>query len=318
MRTNGTVSDRSIVPVNGDLFFQSLDPAIRSYFMALRYFGTSWANPPVSNNINRVLQFNDRSLMHVASGIEFGERMYQTQVPVMTSVGIAFQALAVMDLDPISTLQEQKPPVWDGVHDGLNFLQLFSGDFGGLERAFAVVQNQLDGGIYVWELTSSARFDTSDSGNENRVVMTAETPAMDWSEYPRTQGGGIFETKRLDGLDLWLDRVFGEVIIKVQFRPDETTCWYDWDTKMICAARTSCEDANNPVCYPTAGGSEQYRNPISFGPPSTTECQLGNNRPVTIGFKFQLRIITKGWCRIRGYQLHAVPFDIAPFAVMNC
>lgn len=41
MRTNGTVSDRSIVAANGDLFFQSLDPAIRSYFMALRYFGTS-------------------------------------------------------------------------------------------------------------------------------------------------------------------------------------------------------------------------------------------------------------------------------------
>src|SRR5690348_16244837 len=39
MRNNGTVSDRSVVAMNGDLFFTSLDPAIRSYFMALRYFG---------------------------------------------------------------------------------------------------------------------------------------------------------------------------------------------------------------------------------------------------------------------------------------
>jgi len=317
-RVNGTVSDRSVVAMNGDLMFKSLDPAIRSFTMSLRYFGSSWANPPISNNVRRVLDFEDRSLLHMTSAMEFGSRVYETCIPVRTPVGVAFSCMAVLDTDPVSTLQEQKPPVWDGVHTGLNILQVFSGNFGGLERAFAVIQSQIDGGIWVYELTSSARFDANDTGTEVRVVMTAETPAFDWSEYPRSLGGGMFETKRLDGLDLWVDRVFGEFIIKVEFRPDETSCWYLWDEKVICAARTSCEDMNSPVCYPTTPGSEQYRNPISFGPPTNTECQLGNNRPVTIGFKFQLRITTKGWGRIRGHQLHSVKFETAPFAVMGC
>lgn len=317
-RTNGTASDRTVVAANGDLFFQSIDPAIRTFQMSLRYFGTSWANPPISNNISRILAFNDRSLMHMASGMEFGERMYQCLLPVRTPVGVACQAIGSLDLDPISTLQNAKPPVWDGAYSGLDILQVFSGDFGGLERAFAVVHERIDGSIWVWELTSGDKFDTNTSGAEVRVPMTIETPAFDWSEYSRDKGGGMFETKRLDGLDLWLDRVFGEVIINVEFRPDETTCWYQWGKVKICAARTCAEDMNTPACYPVTPLSEMYRNPISFPTPTNTDCQLGNNRPVTIGYKFQLRITTQGWCRLRGYQLHAVKFETPPFAATIC
>lgn len=317
-RNNGTVSDRSIVAVNGDLFFQSLDPAIRTYQMSLRYFGTSWANPPISNNINRIMNFQNRGLMHMASGMEFGGRMFQTVLPIQTPVGVAFTGLAVLDLDPITTLQNPKQPVWDGAFSGLDILQVFSGDFGGLERAFAVVRNRIDGSIWVWELTSGDRYDTNVDGQEVRVDMLVETPAFDWSEYPRSAGGGIFETKRLDGLDLWLDKIFGEVIVKVQFRPDEVSCWYDWGITKICAARTCAENVNTPDCYPVTPLGEQYRNPISFPTPIAPDCQPGNNRPVTIGYKFQLRIITKGWCRIRGFQVHAIKFDAPPFQNSIC
>ncbi len=317
-KANGTVSDRSVVAVNGDLFFQSLDPAIRTYFMALRYFGNSWANPPISNNIGRLMAFQDRGLMHFASGIEFNERVYQTALPIQTPVGVASTAIASLDTDPITTLQDQKPPVWDGALSGIDILQLFAGDFGGLERAFAVVHNRIDGSIWVWELTSSDRFDTHADGAEVRVPMLIETPAFDWSEYPRDKGGGIFETKRLDGLDLWVDKVFGEVLITVEFRPDETTCWYEWGTTKICAARTCAENVNTPACYPITPLGEQYRNPISFPTPVNPDCQPGNNRPVTIGYKFQLRITTKGWCRLRGYQIHAIPFKSGPFQNSIC
>lgn len=318
-RVNGTVSDRSIVPVNSDLFFQSLDPAIRTFSMSVRYTSAgSWQNPPVSNNINRVMNFNDRSLMHMSSGMEFGSRMYQTVIPVNTPVGIAFQALAVMDLDPVSTLQNQKPPVWDGISGGLDIMQLFSGDFGGLERGFAVVHNRIDGAIWIWELSSANKFDASEDGTENRIEYFFETPAMDWSEYPRQLGGGIFELKELDGLDIWMDRIFGEVLITVQFRPDEDSCWYDWAQTMVCAARTCSEDPTTPICYPDGPRSEQYRIPISFPKPTNSECSIGNDRPVTWGTKFQLKITVKGYGRVRGYALHALAKDSGPYYHQVC
>jgi hypothetical protein len=40
---NGSVNDRPITPVNGDLFYQSLEPGIRSLMQSVRYF-TQWAN----------------------------------------------------------------------------------------------------------------------------------------------------------------------------------------------------------------------------------------------------------------------------------
>ena len=317
-KSNGTVSDRTVVAMNGDLFYQSIDPAIRTYQMGLRYFGTSWANPPISRNMNRILLFNNRALMHMAFGFEFNSRVYQGVLPVQTPVGVACTALAPLDTDPVSTLQNQMPPVWDGATSGWDILQSFSGSFGGLERAFHVVHSRIDGSIWVVEFTSSAQFDTNLNGNEVRVPMLIETPAFDWNEYPRSAGGGVFEAKELDGLDLWLDRIFGEVLVKVEFRPDEISCWYEWGQVKICAARTCAETVNNPSCYPVVADGELYRNPISFPKPTNPDCQPGNNRPVTIGYKFQLRITTLGWCRIRGFQLHAIRKDVAPFSSSIC
>jgi hypothetical protein len=319
MNKYGTVSDTSIVPVNGDLFYQTIIPDIRSYFMALRYFQT-WGNGSISNNINRILQFNNRALAHMSSGIAFGNRLYQTVLPFQTPVGVAFESLVVMDLDPLSTLQDQKPPVWEGNQEGLNFLQLFEGDFGGLERAFAVVQSGIDGGIYVWEITNADRFDQGSTSAEKRVNWWFELPAQDWSEYPRSAGGGPMELKELDGLDLWFDKIFGEVLINVQYRQDQNPCWINWlpNPIKLCYSRTSCENLVNPVCYPYPSGTnrEGYQMPICLPKPFDPTCTQG--RPSTWGFSFQIKITITGWCRFRGFHLHSLPKKKSAYYAQAC
>lgn len=313
MINNGTVSDRSVVRINGDLIYQSLDPAIRSFFMSLRYFGT-WGNSPISNNVNRILDLQNRGLMHVSSGCEFGNRVYETVLPVETPVGIAFKSIAVLDLDPISTLQDQKPPAWDGASEGLQVLQVFSGDFGGLERMFLVVYSEKDNAIEVWEQSSFERFNQDDV----RTTWWFETPTLDWSEYPPNMGGGIRELKELDGLDIYMDRIFGDVLVHVEYRPDSDPCFYDWGTFKTCAARTSCEDLLNPSCYPTEERNELYLNPISLPKPKANKCQIGNKRPTTWAGSFQLRVTVKGWARIRRMDLHALHKDQTPFPKQKC
>jgi hypothetical protein len=223
----------------------------------------------------------------------------------------------VLDTDPVSTLQNQKPPVWEGISTGLNILQVFSGDFGGLERAFAVVHSAVDGAIWVWELSSSAKFNGTPD-DDARTEFFFETPSFDFSEYPKEAGGGSFELKEIDGLDLWLDRVFGDVLIKLQFRPDEDQCWYDWWTTEICAARTCLEDPTTPACYPVGPKTEGYRMPISFPKPTNPVCSVGNPRPVTWGGKFQLKFTIKGWCRVRGYEFHCLAKKKAPYYNQVC
>lgn len=149
----GSYGDRCIVPINGDLFYQSTD-GIRSLFIAVRNF-SEYGNTPISSNENRVLRFNDRALMRFSSGIEFDNRLLQAILPFQTPVGVAFRGLVPLDFDLISTLQEKLPPAWEGLLVGLDFLQLFEGDFGGLQRAFAAVVSQITGEIELWELSQS-------------------------------------------------------------------------------------------------------------------------------------------------------------------
>jgi len=305
-RENGGVNDRSIVAVNGDLFYQSLDPAIRSLFTALRYFD-QWGNTPISNNIDRALAFNDRSLMRYgASGIEFDNYLYQGILQEQRAQGVVSRALAVLDFAPVATLQEKLPPNWPGIHEGLDVLQLFRGDFGGRKRAFAVVVSRVDNGIELWEITNNQRFD----GTDTRVQWSVETPAYTF--------GHEFDLKRLDSGELWLDKLFGQVDIKVEFRVDSDPCWRLWSVARVCTARTTCETIENPHCYPSEPLREGGKFPITLPVPPLPACDTINARPCNIGHQFQIKISVTGWARIRGLLVYGVPVLKTPFGGLEC
>jgi len=309
-KTNGTYSDRSVVAVNGDLFYQSFD-GIRSLNMAIRYFD-QWGNIPISNNEQRVFQFNDRSLMRYSSGIQFDNRLLETALPVQTIAGAAFQGIIPLDFDLISSLSDRLAPAWEGMYEGLQILQLFQGDFGGLQRAFAVVVSTLDDGIDLWELTADQRFDDTGEvdGEDTRVEWVVESPAFTFN-----QDLGL---KKLDGGEIWIDKLFGSVDFEIQYRVDADPCWQFWHRETICAARTSCEDVTNPVCYPEQPYREGYKFPITLPTPPHPSCEHMNKRPMDQGFQFQIRIAVRGWARIRGIILYAVPMERTPFGGLNC
>jgi len=306
---NGAYGERSIVNINGDLFYLSWD-GYRSLFVAVRDF-SQWGNTPISRNMNRLINFNDRALLQTASGIYFDNRMLQTSLPETTEVGPAFGGLAVLDFDLVSSLEDtttntsRQPPAWEGWWQGLKFLQLWEGDYGGLQRAFAAVLAK-DGGIEIWELTTLQRNDEDD----RRVEWFFETPAWTW--------GKEFELKRLDGGEIWIDRVFGTVYLDVEYRPDAETCWQPWYRTEFCSARSTCEDVVNPVCYPEQPYGEGHKFPITLPTPPYPACNTMNARRMDYGYQFQLKISLKGWCRIRGIMVHAIPVQKAPFEGMSC
>jgi hypothetical protein len=304
---NGTYGDRGVVSCNGDLMYQSFD-GIRSLFVSVRDF-SQWSNVPISSNINRLLDFNTRSLMRTCSGIYWQNRLLQTALPYQTDVGVAFKAIATLDFDLISSLQEKLPPAWEGSYSGLDILQLFNGDFGGLDRAFAVVRSDLDGSIGIWELDAASRTDNG----ENRIEWFAEFPAWTWSRE--------FELKKLDGGELWIDRIFGTVDLTVYYRPDAAACWEFWTQTQFCSSRSTCEDESNTHCYPSqyyADYGEGHRFSITLPTPPAPSCSAANNRPSNIAFQFQTKVVVKGFCRIRGILVYAVPFNKAPFSGMAC
>lgn len=305
---NGPVNDRCITKVNGDIFYQTLDPSIASLFASVRNFG-QWGNRSISNNVQRLLAFVDRSLMRAsATGVVFNNRVLQASLPKQTAQGVVNQAIVPLDMIPISSFGAMPAPVWEGIYEGLDVLQLFSADFGGRDRAFAVVVSRLNGSIELWELTDSRREDYNISGDA-RTTMVIEFPAFTW--------GQELELKKLVAAELWIDKLSGTVDFTMEWRPDSDPCWKHWKAWQLCSAKNSCEDVYNPICYPIEQFRESYRSTITLPKPPET-CDSLTKRPAHIGYQFQCRLTVKGWCRIRALALHAERVDRKLYAGIIC
>ena len=303
----GTYSDRSVVSVNGDLFFQSPPNGdVRSVQTSLRYYG-QWGSVPLSTNERRATDVNDRSLLRFGTGIEFDNRLLMSALPTSTPVGVGHQALMPLDFDVISTLQERRAPAWEGVQDysgGPLILQMFEGDFGGRERAFAVVWSLSRQKIEVWEFRSDLRFDNG----ENRITMVIEPPAYSF-ENPMA-------LKELDSGELWFDMVYGTVDVKVYYRPDAYACWLEWTEFQVCSSKDCRELVDNPCVdngYPQEPFCESDMATKTLMKPLSPINIPANARPATWGYQFQLRLVIKGWCRVRGMFLYSIPRMKQPY-----
>lgn len=116
-------------------------------------------------------------------------------------------------------------------------------------------------------------------------------------------GGLEFDLKRLHSAELWVDKLFGMVEFTMEYRVDGDPCpklWHKWNA---CSATNSCEDVNNPVCYPIEPRRESYRATMTL-PRPPQKCETVTNRPADTGYQFQPILTIKGWCRVRGLLLH--------------
>lgn len=293
---SGAVGEDGIVHVNGDLFYQGLEPSIRSLIVATRWYG-QWGNVPISNNVNRALQFNDRSVLRRAPGIYFDNRMIEGVLPQQTDQGVICKGLLPLDFDLVSSLDERQPPAWEGMWEGIDVLKTFSGDFGGRDRCFAVVRSRTDASLDVYEISQFNQFDSNDFGPDNRIVWYAEFPALTW--------GSETDLKQLHGGEVWFDRVFGTCVIKAEYRPDAQTCWSFWDEQTFCSAKNCVENVDVPCGYPTSNkAGECYKFPMVLPEPRIDRSSC-NKRPTNIGYQFQLKLTIKGFCRIRGFILYS-------------
>lgn len=214
-------------------------------------------------------------------------------LPYQTPVGVAHRGIIPLDFQIISNFSKKLPPAWEGMLEGLQFLQLLVGDFGGLQRAFAVVLGEVSNQIEIWELTSQTFRDNGD----NRILWRAEFPSYAWNDE--------FQLKKLVGAEIWLDNINGTVDFDWEYRPDSSACWYPWHKFRICSAR-DCRESDVIPCpdYPIQPFCGSNRFPISL-PVPPAECDGNNNRPSSIGYNFQPRCTIKGQCTIRGLLVYA-------------
>lgn len=307
----GAYSERGATPINNDVLFASTPNGdVRSLRTAILNFQQP-GQIPISNNINRVLDFNDRALLHFTSSVYHDTRFLQTVLPYATAVGTAFKGIASLDFNPLSSLQETLPPVWDGVWEGLAILQLFQANIGGRDRCFAAVLSDI-GSIDLWELTTTEKFNQNASGVA-RTQWSFETASFAWRD-PHV-------LKELETIRFWLDRIVGTVELKLEFRTDQSGCWLPYRVWKTCAAKDCTQLVDNPCSdngYPTpADFCEGFESAMTLPKPPTS-CVPFSNRPANQGYMFQFRLTVLGWARVRGIYVFALPKVQPPFTGIVC
>lgn len=296
--TNGALSQNGTILVNGDVWYRSSD-GWRSFVLARRDFNT-WANTPVSSEMDRVLAFDDPDLLGFSTSAYFDGRMLMSVSPARSEFGTYHRGIIALDLNRVSGLREKLPPAYDGLWTGLNATQIVAGRFAGVDRCF-VFSVDYAGSLRLFELVDRGEYDILPTGRKTRVQWSVETGMMLAGTGQR--GAGVFDQKRLESAELWVDEVWGTVEIKSWYRPIGTVCWVPWRNNItLCATTNLCTDLPTGECQDTTVFKPQYRSRVGFGKPGDV-CEFGTNRPAHTSEGFQLRLEILGHCRIRGLRV---------------
>lgn len=293
----GALGSRSAIPVNGDIFYRSLD-GVRSFALARRTFA-DWGNTPISSEMERVIKFDQIDLLNFSSAVLFENRFLLTAWPKYTDLGVYHRGLMALDFDLISSMGQEAPPAWEGVWTGLNILQIVKGTFGEMERCFLFVQNT-DSEIELWEIVSSELFDNG----VNRIVWSFESPAFDFRSP--------MSLKRLDTGTLFVQDINGRVDFNVKYRPDQHPCWIDWHTWSECATVEQCQSDLEGPCPTLENLKPQYRPKMRLPQPADY-CSEATGMLYRDCFEAQMRVQVEGPATVKQGRLTAIDRTEPPY-----
>lgn len=297
----GPLGQNSSIQINNDTLFRSLE-GLASLRLARMEFNT-WGNTPISQEMERIIKQDVRSLLPFGSVANFDNRLIMTCVPNTAAQGVFHQGLIAMDFDPISNLRTKAPPCYDGLWTGINTLQLVSGSVNGAQRGFAFVFNITLQKIQLYELLRGGDVHDDFNGEEVPIQWSFEMPIIFGKDvHPLTE-----LLKLRDGEIYVRDLIPGKTVeIEVQYRPDFYPCWVTWRKFSLCETA------------PVTNSQPGYRMRLGLGEPDGTPCEQGNNRPLRTGYFFQCRVVITGHCHFMGLRAMACTEPQSQFARIEC
>ncbi len=286
----GATSDKSTWPVNMDMFFRAPD-GVRSYRMSRQDQAGTWSNTPISREMNRVLEHDHEKFLQHSSAAVFRNLLLFTVNPLPFNSGRAayWRGLGVLDFDPISSMGQKAPPVWTGLWQGVNIMQIVKGTFRNAERCFLFVRNA-ENKNEIWEVDPEHRFD----GVDGKIRCRIESRGLNF---------GTEEPHNLQSALLRIDQLHGEADFRLYYRPDASPCWLTWgEEKTRCATVRECEVTEE--CQDLTEFQPGYKTKIGWGQPDNT-CEEFDNKPARLGYVHEVALEWDGWARIKLLRIKA-------------
>lgn len=310
----GGLSQWSSILVNGDLAYRAVD-GIRSLILGRREFNT-WGNVPISAEMDYYLESDNEPLLRYSSAINFNNRLMMTFSPRYGVNGVRHGGIIAMDNNVLSNLRGKLPAVYDGAWTGLSILQMVTGQFNNLQRAFAF---GLDGNqtIQLYEILPDPVIPENNFDNANvPIVWRVESAELFGKNLPK--GVKRESLKRLIDGEIYAIDMVGRVDFSVYYRPDYYPCWVPWFQWFTCGKNDNCNLPTTGGCVVPANPSPQYRPRMGLGEPDPSQCDPILNRPLREAFTFQVAVVVQGHCRLMGFNAKAVVIPQRKYAPQIC
>lgn len=286
LKGKGPLAQNSTGSANSDTIFRSYD-GIGSLILARRDFQDSWGNTTISREMERILFRDNQSLLSYGSQANFDNRRLDTCSPQVSNQGVFHVGQTAINFDPVSNLHSKSPSVWDGVFTGINVLQFNVGEFDSVERCLPFVYNFTEEKIEIWELLKEGTTEYLDNG-VTPILSVFET-AVIFHPDKRPQDKPFV---RLSNGKIYLQKMRGNLHVKVEWRPIFWPCWVTWHERDICV---ETEGDNIKDGYMTVG----------LGEPPIDPCDESSGVPLKIGRGFQLRVSITGQYQFMGGDFSA-------------
>jgi hypothetical protein len=294
----GGLGQWSTINLNSDILSRAYD-GIRSLILTRREFNT-WGNVPVSREVQPQMDRDSETLLGFTSSVAFDNRfLHTTEGKIVEDRGVVWTRLAVINNDPVSSLQGKAPSLYDALYwQGLNVFQLIRGEFSERERCFAFTYNEHTEEIELYEILRSADPIIYDN-DETRIVWTFESPMLDFGQRdPRLR-----QRLRLGQCQISVNELRGKVSFQSYFKPDYWPCWVPW------ASWEECSD--NELVTLT---SPSFRPRMVLAEPDARWCDPTNNRPLREGYYFHFKLVVTGYCKVTAIKFTA---DTVPETAMG-
>jgi hypothetical protein len=239
----GLVADRTLVSINNDVFFRSID-GLRTYRHARAQLD-GFNVTPISTEMDAVMDFDTEGLLGESSAVYFDNRLLFTVSPRENYANIdsepiklrpvSFQGIGVLDFNSMGTSAKKREAVFDGVWTGVDVLQMVTGITRRLPRCFIFSYDTESNSNLLWENYPWALFDFPLGASSRSIKAAIETRSFDFNSP--------FNLKKLERGDLWISELSGETMVNVYWRPDENPCWFNWvppNTFYTCSEVETC------------------------------------------------------------------------------
>lgn len=279
----GIAGQRAQVNVNGDLWFGDNAGQVRSLSMS-RNEQTKWSSTPQSREVQNWLKVQDTSLTKFYALTYFNNKIFCTANPIRKSArdiernpvwDYAFGGMVVIELDNVSNLSAESPPVWAGLWTGIQPMDFSIND----HRCFVVAK---DGNINtLWEMRPDLDVDMAD--DQKRLIRS--------TIYTRSYGfQDSYTPKNLLLGEFPFSNVKGKFDFTATFKPAHSANFLPWSDFSHFAPYEFC---GAPWECPNGLATHNF-NAIRFGSLREQGCDPVTGQPYINFNEMQLKFEVTG------------------------